>query len=213
MKKYLLLFVCLFLTLGTLFSTPVLFENYNSTQAKKKVLGNFITMGPKISLLLTDVHFNSTIKAGYAPGFGIGIFFKIGKTVYFQPEISYSLRQFRFDPVFKELDDNSKFFTHNLSFAPMIGCSIIKFENFKLNIFLGPEGGVLLKNGYKGDKDPWTKFEFGGQIGIGFELYHATFDVGYKYLMSKNSDQIDPLITTAYQRQNMIFFSIGYCIF
>ena len=95
----------------------------------------------------------------------------------------------------------------------MIGIAAVNNDDFKFRIFFGPEGGILLKNGYEGSKNPWTKFEFGGKIGIGFDAYYVTVDMGYKYLMSKNSGIIDPVITTEYQRQNMIFFSFGYCIF
>jgi hypothetical protein len=172
------------------------------------------TMGPQLSLLLTDVNFDgNAIKTGFAPGFGASVFFRIGKMVHFQPEISYSLKNFKFKTPFQELEYNPKFSTHSLSFTPMIGVSAVNNEDFKFRIFFGPEGGIILKNGYKGNKNPWTKYEYGGKVGIGFDAYNVTLDIGYKFLMSKNSDIIDGAITTAYQRQNMIFFSVGYCIF
>lgn len=185
----------------------------NSSDTLKKQIGNIFTMGPKVSLLFTDVHFISDIKAGFAPGFGAGIFFRIGSLIHFQPEISYSLKQFRFDPTCTQLEMNSKFFTHQLSLAALIGCSAVNNKNFKFRIFFGPEGGILLKEEYKGEKNPWTKYEFGGKAGIGFDIYHVTLDFGYRYIMSKNSALIDPYITTEYNRQNMIFCTIGYCIF
>ena len=201
MNKKLFLSVILCLSLGN-----VLFAQYKSDK--------IFTMGPQLSLLFTDVNFDGNeIKAGFAPGFGASVFFRIGKMVHFQPEISYSLKKFVFKTPFKELEFNEKFFTNSLSFTPMIGVSAVNNEDFKFRIFLGLEGGIILKNGYKGDKNPWTKFEYGGKAGIGFDVYKVTLDVGYRYSMSKNSEIRDSAIEVEYQRQNMIFISVGYCIF
>jgi hypothetical protein len=213
MRKYVFLLVILCLSLGTLLCSPTEGKSFQLKSGMKRVDDKIFTMGPQISLILTDIHFNGDVKAGFSPGFGAGVFFRIGKMVHFQPEIFYSLRKFTFNPPFQELENNAKVFTHSLSFTPMIGCAAVNNEDFKFRIFFGPEGGILLKNGYAGSKNPWTKFEYGGKIGIGFDAYKVTFDVGYKFLMSKNSDIIAAGITTEYQRQNMIFFSFGYCIF
>ena len=201
MSKKFFLVVVSFLLVGTLFG-----RGYKDDK--------IFTMGSQLSLLFTDVNFDGNqIKTGFAPGFGASVFFRIGKMVHFQPEISYSLKKFVFKTPFKELEYNDKFFTNSLSFTPMIGVSAVNNEDFKFRIFFGPEGGIILKNGYKGNQNPWTKFEYGGKAGIGFDVYNVTLDVGYRYSMSKNSEIINPAITTEYQRQNMIFISVGYCIF
>ncbi|MCL2131303.1 MAG: PorT family protein [Lentimicrobiaceae bacterium] len=214
MDKKFFLVVVLCMSFGTLLCSPGENDYSNSKSGQGRVEEKIFTMGPKVSLLLTDIHFNTEVKAGFTAGFGAGVFFRIGNLVHFQPEISYSLKKFSFDPpLFKELEDNTKFSTHNLSFAPMIGVSVINNEDFKFRIFFGLEGGLLLKDSYEGANNPWTKYEYGARIGLGVDAYHVTFDIGYKYLMSKNSDIISSGITTSYQRQNMIFLSLGYCIF
>ena len=204
-KFFLLVVLCLFA--GTLFCSPT-GSGFSKSRGEK-----IFTMGPQLSLLLTDIHFNSVVKTGFVPGFGAGVFFRIGNLVHFQPEISYSLKKFAFNPVFRELENNDKFSAHHLSFTPMLGVSAVNNDDFKFRIFFGPEGGIHLKNNYVGNHNPFTKFQFGGKIGLGFDAYNVTLDIGYKYLMSKNSDIIHTGIPQEFHRKNMIFFSIGYCIF
>jgi len=211
-KKFFLL-VVLCLSLGTLLCSPAEKKYSQLKSGQKKSVDKIFTMGPQISLLLTDVHFDGIVKSGFSPGFGAGVFFRVGNLVHFQPEFSYSLKNFTFKPPFRELENNAKFSTHNLSFSPILGVSAVNNEDFKFRIFLGLDGGILLKNGYEGKENPWTKFEYGGRFGFGFEVYHVTFDFGYKYLMSKNAETINSAITTAYQWQGVIFFSFGYAIF
>jgi len=205
MSKKFFLSVVLCLSVGTLFCAP------GESKYSKSQSDGIFTMGPQLSLLFTDIHFNSQIKAGFTSGFGVGVFFRIGGVAHFQPEIAYSLKKFAFNPTFPELEGNPKFSTHYLSFTPMLGVSVINNDDFKFRIFFGPEGGMHLKNNYVGNHNPFTKFEFGGKIGIGFDVYNATVDIGYRYLMSKNSEISK--IQQEYQRQNMIFVSVGYCIF
>lgn len=134
---------------------------------------------------------NSLISYEVGPGFDAGVFLRIGKKLYVQPEVLYSLKTTTpdfediQDEIFENDEDNQKFQT--LDIPILVGYKIYDGDDIKFRGFLGPRFGFALRNSLGANIDGvWADvksgtFDFAGQVGVGVDLWRFTVDLMYDY--------------------------------
>jgi hypothetical protein len=142
------------------------------------------------------------------PGFDAGIFFRFGRSFYFQPELDYSFRSSTFKTALSELKENARLKNHYLDIPLLIGYKIVDGPNFNFRVFIGPRLGILV-----GNKSSWKKDEalgtvqIGGRTGIGIDFWRFTLDVNYDFSASKYNS-----IPVKWWKQNMVNIALGFKI-
>lgn len=157
----------------------------------------------------TGFNFSNYIsESNLEPGADAGIFLRIGRTVFFQPEALYSFRTSSFNEMVDEVQQNIDIQEHYIDIPLYIGFKIVNKENFNLRLFLGPRVGLRVGSDYKDINSLLGYAQWGGRAGLGIDFWRFTLDLSYDISASKfkkpNADD--------FWKQNLISASLGFKI-
>ncbi|MDR0606225.1 MAG: PorT family protein [Bacteroidales bacterium] len=164
------------------------------------------TMGPKVSINFSNIMYETEME----PGFNAGIFFRFGKSFYFQPDFDYSFRTSTLKEAIGELKENARLKSHYIDIPLLIGYKFIDNPNFNFRVFIGPRLGILIANNLQSngkDKSIGT-VQIGGRTGIGIDFWRFILDVNYDFSANKYNAE-----SVTWWKQNMINITLGFKIF
>lgn len=163
------------------------------------------TFGPKVGVNFT----NYVKKTEMNAGIDAGIFLRVGRNFYFQPEVNYSFASSSLKDVWTGVENAGKVKTHYINIPLLIGYKFVNNENFKFRLFIGPRLGLMVGNNYSKKTDPFGILQLGGRAGLGFDIWRFTLDAGYDF--SANQPNPD-FSSNEWWQQNMICISLGFKI-
>ncbi len=162
--------------------------------------------GPKASFHFNKLYFNQNFTSSFEPGFEGGIFIRFGAKWYLQPELLYSFRQTNFEVLLDEVNTNIAAQNHYLILPIIIGYKIVKGENSNIRILFGPKFAYRLATNKPEFEEILKPFEYGCEVGIGFDVWIATLDLSYNFYFSQsNTEAIEENIL----HQSMFNASLG----
>ncbi|MBL7139016.1 MAG: PorT family protein [Bacteroidales bacterium] len=196
MKRYLILFVLI------LFSTIV--------------FGQF-TIGPKVgynaSKLSTSI---DTVSSQFKSGFQIGVFVRIGKRFYLQPELYYTTQ----GSEFKSNTDiwEQKVNIGSLDIPLLVGFKLLNTKVVNLRILAGPLASFVVNRSVKVSgivTEPIENADINSvnwaiQVGAGLDVLFMTLDVRYQIGLNNLIKQIENV--EANSKNNVWVVSLGFKI-
>jgi hypothetical protein len=172
----------------------------NSVKAQVPGLNFGIKAGANFANLHSDFKGLSNEKGKM--GFNIGAFARIGKTLYFQPEINYTAFKSEYSYGGSTYKPNFK----QMNIPLMVGYKIINTEAFNLHISAGPDFSYTLNKPNSPTSFDYKKFNIGGVINAGVDLGSLTIDARYTRGFTK--------INKGLQEKTGIYnLSVGFKIF
>ncbi|MDR2406967.1 MAG: PorT family protein [Bacteroidales bacterium] len=164
------------------------------------------TMGPKVSVNFSNIIHETKMKTG----FSAGIFFRFGKSFYFQPDFEYSFRSSTLKEAVKELKKNARLKDHYIDIPLLVGYKFVDNPNFNFRVFIGPRLGVLIANNLQSNKKDKIigTVQVGGRTGLGIDFWRFTLDVSYDFSANKYN-----AASVTWRKQNMINIAFGFKIF
>ncbi len=149
------------------------------------------SIGPKIgfntSNLTTDL---DSIKSGASSNFHFGVFVRIGKKIYVQPEVNYLTigwvlkDEMAINPFKQEISMKS------IEIPVILGWRIINFGVGNIRILAGPSASIVMDKEITSDESegyiqPITEADlqdlvWGFNLGTGVDVMMFTFDVSYQ---------------------------------
>ncbi|MBR4135603.1 MAG: PorT family protein [Bacteroidales bacterium] len=141
-------------------------------------------------------------------GFDIGLFLRLGKAFYVQPELCYSLRNTNFRDIVGEIHDNCQMRQHFLDVPVLLGCHFVNKNLFKMHVVLGPRVAVLVNNQFVEavhNREVNSHLQWGAQIGLGIDVWRFTLDGRYDIAADRTTSN-DPRARI----QNMFVLSLGF---
>ncbi len=150
------------------------------------VFGQF-TIGPKVGYNASKLSTNlDTITSNFKSGFSIGVFVRIGKRFYFQPEVYYTTQ----GGVFESNENNweQKVIIGSLDIPALVGFKLIKSKIVNLRILAGPLASFVVNKSVKdagGALGPIENADINSvnwaiQAGAGLDVLFFTLDVRYQ---------------------------------
>jgi len=163
------------------------------------VFGQF-TIGPKIGYNASKLSTNlDTIKSNFRSGFQFGLFARLGKRVYVQPELYYTTQGGVFESNLNNWKQTVKL--GSLDVPVLVGFKLLDNENLNLRILAGPMASFVVNNNIDeagGVTGPIKDADINSvnwaiQAGTGIDLWFLTFDIRYQIglnnLIKEISDQ------------------------
>ena len=150
------------------------------------VFGQF-TIGPKVGYNASKLSTNlDTITSNFKSGFSIGVFVRIGKRFYFQPEVYYTTQGGVFESNAK--DWKQKVNIGSLDIPALVGFKLIKSKVVNLRILAGPLASFVVNKSVKdaeGILGPIKNADINSvnwavQVGAGLDVLFFTLDVRYQ---------------------------------
>jgi hypothetical protein len=141
-------------------------------------------------------------------GMESGIFLRLGKKLFFQPEVNYVFKNSTFKDGIEELSTNSKLRQHGVSVPLLLGYRFVNKENFKFHFTVGPRFNFKVSDNVEGTDWRSGALQWGGQIGLGIDAWRFTFDASYCIA----ADNFQNTVTTVTQTlmANTILVSLGF---
>jgi len=198
MKKFTLLFMLL-LTAGVTFGQFDLGIKAGYTAAK----------------LSTDV---DTIKANFSSGFHLGVFTRIGKKFYVQPEVYYNFQTSSMQGIDDATEWKQKIKVGSLDIPVLVGFKMINSKLFKLRLMAGPMASFVVNkkvddmNSVLGpieDADINT-VNWAIQAGLGADITFITLDVRYQFGLNEILKEVQ--VTSVDANQSLWVVSLGFKI-
>lgn len=143
----------------------------------------------------------------FSGGFDLGVFLRVGKALYFQPEVSYSFRNTDFLNIIGEFRENYAMRQHFLDIPLLFGFHFVNKKNFKMHFLIGPRVGVLINNHLTQAAtvgEVASHLQWGGQFGLGFDIWRFTLDGRYDISADGTSTS-----GSGSRLQNMFVISLG----
>ena len=145
-----------------------------------------------------------------AGDFGVepGVFLRLGKKFYFQPEVNYVLKRSTFKDAVNEISTNLKLKQHFVSVPVLLGYHFVNKDNFKFHLTLGPRFDFKISDNIEGTDWRANSLQWGGQVGLGFDLWRFTLDASYCVA----ADNFHNEVTTVTQTKmvNAFLLSLGF---
>lgn len=164
-----------------------------------------LAFGPKAGINFTNFVDKTTMNEGV----DVGIFLRLGKTLYFQPEFEYSFNSSYLKDIW-EGDDFDRIETHYLNIPVMIGYKLLNSSLFNFRFFIGPRIGFMVKNNFSENENPFGTLQIGGRVGLGIDIWRFVLDGCYDF--SGNQPNSD-LESTKWRKQNKFCISLGFKLF
>jgi hypothetical protein len=198
MKKFTLLFMLL-LTAGVTFGQFDLGIKAGYTAAK----------------LSTDV---DTIKADFSSGFHLGIFARIGKKFYVQPEAYYNFQTSSMQGIDDAAEWKQKIKVGSLDIPVLVGFKLIDAKLLNLRLMLGPMASFVVNKNIEDMNSALGPIEeadintvnWALQVGLGADISFITLDVRYQYGLNKILEEIQ--VTSVDANQSLWVVSLGFKI-
>jgi len=173
-----------------------------------------IKVGYNASKLSTSL---DTISTSFKSGFQVGAFVRIGKRVYFQPEVYYTTQGGVFSSNLYDWKQNIKL--GSLDVPALIGFKIINHDKLNLRILAGPVASFIVNKTIEETGvviNPITNADINSvnwyiQAGAGLDLWKFTLDVRYQIGLNQ---LIKDVQTVSYNTHNNVWVvSLGFKIF
>ena len=173
-----------------------------------------IKVGYNASKLSTSL---DTISTSFKSGFQVGAFVRIGKRVYFQPEVYYTTQGGVFSSNLYDWKQNIKL--GSLDVPALIGFKIINHDKLNLRILAGPMASFIVNKTIEETGvviNPITNADINSvnwyiQAGAGLDLWKFTLDVRYQIGLNQ---LIKDVQTVSYNTHNNVWVvSLGFKIF
>ena len=159
-----------------------------------------IKIGPKVGFNASQLHTNlDSISSQFKSGFQFGIFVRLGKKVYLQPELYYTTE----GGVFKSNSSSIKQWEQNIKLGSLdvpvlIGVSFINSELLNVRILAGPLASFIVnkKISETGVTGPIQDANIKNvnwyiQAGAGVDIWKFTLDVRYQIGLNKMISDVD----------------------
>ena len=159
-----------------------------------------IKIGPKVGFNASQLHTNlDSISSQFKSGFQFGIFVRLGKKVYLQPELYYTTE----GGVFKSNASSINQWEQNIKLGSLdvpvlIGVSFINSELLNVRILAGPVASFIVnkKISETGVTGPIQGADIKNvnwyiQAGAGVDIWKFTLDVRYQIGLNKMISDVD----------------------
>jgi len=159
-----------------------------------------IKIGPKVGFNASQLHTNlDSISSQFKSGFQFGIFVRLGKKVYLQPELYYTTE----GGVFKSNSSSISQWEQNIKLGSLdvpvlIGVSFINSELLNVRILAGPLASFIVnkKISETGVTGPVQDANIKNvnwyiQAGAGVDIWKFTLDVRYQIGLNKMISDVD----------------------
>jgi hypothetical protein len=180
-------------------------------------VGQKVNFGPKIGYSASKLTTNfPDIKESVKHNFMAGLFLRIGKKLYFQPELLYHTRGGILDSA--GLTQTVKF--KNLEIPLMVGFKLLDLKVFNLRFMGGPVASFVLDKDITFNEiiqDPLQSSDlkdiiWGLDVGLGVDVLFLTLDVRYEFGL--NNIYNSPSGDTSYDMKNNLFIvGLGFKLF
>jgi hypothetical protein len=159
-----------------------------------------LKIGPKVGFNASQLHTNlDSISSQFKSGFQIGIFVRMGKKVYLQPEFYYTTQGGVFESTVQNWKQNIKL--GSLNIPVLVGVSFINSSLLNVRILAGPAVSIVV-NKKIGESNvsnaiygPITDSDIKNvnwyiQAGAGVDIWKFTFDIRYQLGLNKIIDNV-----------------------
>ena len=180
------------------------------------VFGQF-TVGPKVgynaSKFSTDL---DTITSNFKSGFQIGVFVRIGKKFYLQPELYYSTQGGVFES--NTTDWQQKVSIGSLDLPLLVGFKLLNTKAVNLRILAGPLASFVVNKSVKDaggvlgpiENADINSINWAVQLGAGLDVLFFTLDVRYQIGLNNMIKEIEN--STINSKNSVWVVSLGFKI-
>jgi hypothetical protein len=181
-----------------LFTTAILFAlGLSSAKAQSSDPEFGIKAGVNFSTLKTGLN-AVTDKSGKI-GFNAGVFARVGKDLFFQPELNYVTFSDKYR--FNSNSYEAKF--RQLNLPLMVGYKLINTADLNFRVSAGPDLYYSLKKPVAPGGFKYKDFTAGGVINAGVDIGSLTFDARYSLGLSKFNKELG-------QKANIFSLGVGF---
>jgi hypothetical protein len=204
MKKFMVVIILVFLSTGVTF-------------------GQF-SYGLKIGYNASKLHSSlDSIKSSFNSGFHFGVFVRVGKKVYLQPELYYTLQGGIFENNVSNTYNNwkQKVTVGTMDIPILVGFKLIDVKVVNWRIMAGPMASFLVNSKITDvnlNPGPITKSDISNvnwyvQVGTGVDVFFLTLDIRYQIGLNQMIRSAASLAGKAYDlnaTNNMWVVSLGF---
>lgn len=180
------------------------------------VFGQF-TIGPKVGFNASKLSTNlDTVSSNFKSGFQIGLFVRIGKKLYVQPELYYTTQ----GGVFESNLNNwqQKVNIGSLDLPLLVGFKMLNAKVVNLRILAGPMASFVVNKSVKDAEGPvgpiknadLNSINWAIQAGAGLDVLFMTLDVRYQIGLNNLIKEIGNAAINS--KNNVWVISLGFKI-
>lgn len=178
------------------------------------VFGQF-TIGPKVGYNASKLSTNlDTVSSNFKSGFQIGLFVRIGKKLYFQPELYYTTQGGVFESNVNDWEQ--KVNIGSLDLPLLVGFKLLNAKVVNLRILAGPLASFVVNKSVKdagGLLGPIKNADLNSinwaiQAGAGVDVLFMTLDVRYQIGLNNLIKDIND--ATINSKNNVWVVSLGF---
>lgn len=143
-------------------------------------------------------------------GLEAGIFMRLGRNFFFQPEVNYVFKSSTFKGAIEEISSNTALKQHFIAVPALLGYHFINNENFKFRLTAGPRFDFKIADNLEGTGWKTSNVQWGGQFGVGIDFWRFALDFSYCIA----ADKLTNTTSSAVQKEqmNMFILSLGFKI-
>jgi len=180
------------------------------------LFGQF-TVGPKVGYNASKLSTNlDTVSSNFKSGFQIGVFVRIGKKFYLQPEIYYTTQGGVFQS--NANDWEQKVSIGSLDVPVLVGFKLLNAKAVNLRILAGPLASFVVNKSVKEsggilgpiENADINNINWGVQVGAGLDVLFFTLDVRYQIGLNNMIKEIEN--ATINSKNNVWVVSLGFKI-
>ena len=159
-----------------------------------------LKIGPKVGFNASKLHSNlDYISSQFKSGFQFGIFVRMGKKVYLQPELYYTSQGGVFKSNYGGSKDsiNQNIKLGSLDVPVLIGVSFVNSKLFNVRILAGPVASFIVNKKIEDSgiidpikADDITKVNWYIQAGAGVDIWKFTLDIRYQIGLNKIINEV-----------------------
>lgn len=135
-------------------------------------------------------------------GYNFGAFARVGKSLYFQPELNYV--SFKSSYVYATNTYTPKF--HQVNLPLMVGYKIVDTEGLNFRVSAGPDVNYTLNDAKGPAGFDYKKFNVGGVINAGVDIGNITIDARYSRGLTKINKSLN-------EKTGLFNLSVGFKLF
>lgn len=164
-----------------------------------------VALGIKVAGNMTNYIKLTTVNLGMEAG----LFMRLGNNLFFQPEVNFVFKNSSFkDGIPEELSVNAKLRHHSVSVPLLLGYHFINKENLKFHFTVGPRFDFKVADNVVGTDWKSGALQWGGQIGLGIDIWRFTFDASYCIAADNFRNSVTTVTVT--QMANIFLVSLGF---
>jgi hypothetical protein len=169
----------------------------NSVKAQTSDVEIGIKAGANVSTLRTGL--NAVTDKSGKTGFNAGVFARVGKTWFFQPEVNYVAFSDKYN--FNASSYNAKF--RQINVPLMVGYKVLNTADMNVRVSVGPDLNYNLNKPVAPAGSSYKKLSVGNVINAGIDIGSLTVDARYSLGLSN-------LNKTLGQKANIFSLGVGF---